>query len=146
MASSSGAAKSASTTKWAGSSSGVEGDIDGIANDNKGGAAVIVPGLGPVAVTTGNSWVSSLAARFGVTNGNWLFYGTAGGGWVNSSDITVTNLTTGVSLTGEGRSSSAGLFGVGFEYAFGNNWTAKFEYDPLSLGSRSYRLKSALIG
>jgi hypothetical protein len=51
-------------------------------------------------VTSNNRWITTLAARFGVTNGSWLFYGKAGGGGVGSDDFTVTNLTTGASFTG----------------------------------------------
>jgi hypothetical protein len=51
--------------------------------------------LGSIQVTSNNRWITTLAARFGVTNGPWLFYGKAGGGWVGSDDFTDTNLTTG---------------------------------------------------
>ena len=30
--------------------------------------------------------------RFGVTNGPWLFYGKAGGGWVGNNSFTITNV------------------------------------------------------
>jgi hypothetical protein len=50
-------------------------------------------------VTSNNRRIATLAARFGVTNGPWLFYGKAGGGWVGNDDFTVTNLTTGASTT-----------------------------------------------
>jgi tripartite-type tricarboxylate transporter receptor subunit TctC len=60
---------------------------------------VFIPTLGSIQVTSNNRWITTLAARFGVTNGPWLFYGKAGGGWVGSDDFTVTNLTTGSSIT-----------------------------------------------
>ena len=50
-------------------------------------------------MTSNNRRIATLAARFGVTNGPWLFYGKAGGGWVGNDDFTVTNLTTGASTT-----------------------------------------------
>ena len=59
-----------------------------------------------------NRWITPLAARFGVTNGPWLFYGKAGGGWVGSDDFTVTNLTTGASITGSNNSNSGWLVGA----------------------------------
>jgi outer membrane immunogenic protein len=73
-----------------------------------------------------------------------MFYGKAGGGWVN---LTITNLTTGVSLTcgtfstltNCGNNNTGGwLVGAGFEYAFTNNWTVKLEYDYLGLGNRTF--------
>jgi outer membrane immunogenic protein len=38
----------------------------------------------------------------GVTNGPWLFYGKAGGGWVGSDDFTITRLTPLASVTASG--------------------------------------------
>ena len=58
---------------------GVEWDIDGAANNNNS-ATVFIPGAGTIQVTSNNRWITTLAARFGVTNGPWLFYGKAGGG------------------------------------------------------------------
>jgi outer membrane immunogenic protein len=39
--------------------------------------------------------MTTLAARFGVTLGTWLFYGNGGGGWVGNNNFTITNVTTG---------------------------------------------------
>jgi len=121
---------------------GIEGDIDGIANKSRGTSAV-VPGVGTIAAT-GNAdgnWVSTIAARFGYANDHWLFYGKAGGGWVNGSgNVTLANLTTGNSITFAGDGTRSGyLLGGGIEYAITNNWTIKGEYDYLGLsGSRSF--------
>ena len=76
--------------------------------------------------------------RFGVTNGPWLFYGKAGGGWVGSDDFTITNLTTGASITGSNNSNSGWLVGVGIEWAFLPNWSAKVEYNFLGLDDRRF--------
>ena len=65
---------------------GFEWDIDGAANNNNAGT-VFVPALGTIQVTSNNRWITTLAARFGVTNGYWLFYGKAGGGWVGNDDF-----------------------------------------------------------
>ena len=74
-----------------------------------------------------------------------LLYGKAGGGWVGSNNLTVTNLTTGASFTcgsflnNCGNNNNGGwLVGAGFEYAFTNNWTVKAEYDYLGLGNRTF--------
>jgi hypothetical protein len=67
---------------------------------------VFIPTVGTIQVTSNDRWITTLAARFGVTNGwfggtnnNWLFYGKAGVGWVGNDDFTITNLTTGASIT-----------------------------------------------
>ena len=115
---------------------GIEWDIDGAANNNNTGT-VFIPGAGTIQVTSNNSWITTLAARFGVTNGPWLFYGKAGGGWVGS-DFTITNVTTGASITGSNNSNSGFLVGVGVEWAFLPNWSAKLEYDFLGLDDRRF--------
>jgi outer membrane immunogenic protein len=63
-----------------------------------------------------NRWITTLAARFGVTNGPWLFYGKAGGGWVGNEDFTITNLATGASITASNNSNSGWLVGAGMGF------------------------------
>jgi opacity protein-like surface antigen len=38
------------------------------------------------------------------------------------------------------------LIGLGLEYAFFNNWTAKFEYDYLGFDSKNVSLHNDLLG
>jgi outer membrane immunogenic protein len=117
---------------------GLEWDIDGAANNNNTGT-VFIPTVGTIQVTSNNRWITTLAARFGVTNGSWLFYGKAGGGWVGSDDFTVTNLTTGASFTGSNNNTNSGwLVGAGIEWAFLPNWSAKVEYNYLGLDDRTF--------
>ena len=123
---------------------GGEWDFDWAANNN--GAGVFIPGVGNIVVTNNNRWITTVAARFGYAFDQLLFYGKAGGGWVGNNNLTVTNLTTGVSLTcgtftnltNCGNNTGGWLVGAGVEYAFANNWTVKFEYDYLGLGNRTF--------
>ena len=123
---------------------GGEWDLDWASNHNNGNG-VITP-LGTFVVTNNDRWITTLAARFGWAVDHWLFYGKAGGGWVgnNNNSLTVTNITTGVSITCGSFSTNCGnntggwLVGAGFEYAFTNNWTVKLEYDYLGLGNRTF--------
>jgi hypothetical protein len=73
-----------------------------------------------------------------VTNGPWLFYGKVGGGWVGTDDFTITNLTTGASITGSNNGNSGWLVGAGIEWAFAPNWSAKVEYSFLGLDDRTF--------
>jgi outer membrane immunogenic protein len=118
---------------------GVEGEFDGAAN-NHNGVGVFVPALGDtIAVTSNNRWIGTLAARFGWAFNNVLFYGKAGGGWVGNNGFTVTDVTTGTSISSSGNNTRSGwLLGAGIEWAFLNNWTIKLEYDYLGLNSRTF--------
>jgi outer membrane immunogenic protein len=117
---------------------GVEADFDGVTNNNDTGT-VFIPALGPVQVTSNNRWITTVAARFGLTNGYWLFYGKAGGGWVGNEDFTVTNLRTGSSFSISNDNSNSGwLVGAGIEWAFAPNWSAKVEYNYLGLEDRTF--------
>ena len=98
-----------------------------------------MPGVGTIQVTSNNRWITTLAARFGLAFDRWMFYGKAGGGWVGNDNFIITNVTTGASITGSNSSSNSGwLVGVGFEWAFANNWSAKVEYDYLGLTNRTF--------
>jgi len=126
---------------------GVEGDIDGIANNNNRSVAVAIGGLGPFVVTSNSTnWVATVAARFGWAVDHWLFYGKAGGGWVgNNNGFTVTNVTTGAAVSsGNGSTAGGWLLGAGVEYAINNNWSLKGEYNYIGLGNRTVVLPVAL--
>jgi outer membrane immunogenic protein len=124
---------------------GGEWDFDWAANNNNS-TGVIIPGVGNILVTNNNRWITTVAARFGFAVDHWLFYGKAGGGWVGTNNLTVTNVTTGVSLTcgnftNCGNNNTGGwLVGAGIEYAFAPNWTVKAEYDYLGLGNRNFSI------
>src|SRR5262249_44139564 len=78
-----------------------------------------------------------------VTNGYWLFYGKAGGGWVGNADFTINNLTTGTSITASINNTNNGwLVGAGIEWAFAPNWSAKVEYSYLGLDDRTFIVPS----
>jgi len=119
---------------------GAEADADWISRDNNNGTGIVVPGIvGPIAVSSNSTWITTAAARFGIAADRALFYGKAGGGWVGENNLTITNVTTGTSITGtNSRSRSGFLLGGGIEYAVTNNWTIKAEYDYLGLSSRNF--------
>jgi outer membrane immunogenic protein len=124
---------------------GGEWDFDGVARSGHG-TGISIPAVGNIVVTSNNHFISTLAARFGyATVDHLLFYGKAGGGWVGTSDLTITNLTTGVSLTcgsftNCGNSNAGWLVGAGLEWMFVPNWSVKVEYDFIGLGSRTFAI------
>jgi outer membrane immunogenic protein len=120
---------------------GGEWDFDWAANNN-GATGVVIPAVGTIVVTNNNHWITTVAARFGFATDHWLFYGKAGGGWVGSNNLAITNVTTGVSLTcgnfaNCGNNNGGWLVGAGAEWMFVPNWSVKVEYDYLGLGNRT---------
>jgi outer membrane immunogenic protein len=130
---------------------GLEGDFDWASNNNSTNGVVITGPLGlghTFAAGVNNGWITLFTGRLGVAFDHVLVYGKGGGAWVGNSGLTVTDVTTGFALSGSNNNSSSGwTAGGGIEWAFTNNWTVKFEYDYIGLGSRSFTvpLTSAVL-
>jgi outer membrane immunogenic protein len=128
---------------------GGEWDFDWAGSHN--GPGVFIPGVGPVQISGHSRYITTVAARFGYAIDQWLVYGKAGGGWVGNNNLSVTDLTTGVSVscgtftnfTNCGNNSGGWLVGAGAEWAFAPHWSLKFEYDYLGLGNRSFTIPAA---
>jgi outer membrane immunogenic protein len=109
---------------------GLEADIAG--SGIKNNLASIGTPFGPI--TANFSWnsLTTLAPRFGYAVDNWLVYGKVGGAW---ADVGVSvNAPFGFSSSAGG-TASGWVAGVGAEYAFRNNWSAKIEYNHFDFGS-----------
>jgi outer membrane immunogenic protein len=113
---------------------GVEGTFDGTSISKTSGlVGTTILGVPSILQGSANTnWDSTIAARFGYAQNNWLFYGKAGGGWADNS-ATITNLTTGRSVSAS-NTTGGWLVGAGIEYGLTRNWTVKAEYDYLALG------------
>ena len=116
---------------------GVEADFDWLSNNHNSSNAISTP-IGALQFSANDRWITTLAGRVGVAADNWLFYAKGGGGWVGVNNPTLTNLTTGGSISVSNSNSNSGwLAGAGIEWAFAPNWTAKIEYDFLGLNNSS---------
>lgn len=118
---------------------GFEGDLDWA---NITGSKTIVPTIAGLPIgggltlnmTTNTSAVGTARARFGAALDNWLLYGT-GGVAFDKSSASATSIagvpcgTLGVIPNCSGSSWKPGLAaGLGAEWGFAHNWTAKAEY------------------
>ena len=82
--------------------------------------------------TTKNNWDFDVAARFGLAYGQALLYSKVGAAWGNFtfSDTYSGNYCAPTCYSESGSATLPGvLLGLGFEYAFLPNWTAKLEYN-----------------
>jgi len=85
-----------------------------------------------VTCETKNTWLSTFRGRIGYAFDRWMPYITAGGAYGN------VKATISAPIVGTLVSASSGQLGwtagVGLEYAFLSNWSAKIEYLYVDLG------------
>ncbi len=119
---------------------GIEGDFDWFANNNNSGGGTDLANGSTVQASNNGRWLTTLTGRLGVVGwNNVLFYGKGGGAWVGSNNLTLTNLTTGGSVSlGNSNTNTGWTAGAGVEWMFARNWTAKVEYDYVGLSSKSF--------
>jgi outer membrane immunogenic protein len=123
---------------------GIEADFDWLANNHNSSNAIDT-NIGAIQFSANNRWLTTIAARFGVAADNWLFYAKGGGGWVGVGNPTITNLTTGGSISVSNSNSNSGwLAGAGVEVGLAPNWTARLEYDFLGLSSQSHTVTATI--
>jgi outer membrane immunogenic protein len=129
---------------------GFEGDLDWVGNNN-GGRTVVVPAGFPragdvLSLTSNDTRIATVAARFGYGFDRALLYGKVGGGWVANDGFTIVDQTTGAAFVGNtDRSASGWMAGAGLEYAFTYNWTAKVEYDFIGLPGRTFLVPGVVV-
>ncbi len=111
---------------------GIEGDIAASDISQTVNGATLF-GI-PFTAAFTNDTLASLRGRAGVAYNNWLFYGTAGGGWGHDK-VSVT--TGGLNLSSEAW-QSGWTAGAGMEWAFAPNWSGKFEYLHYGLGTTNF--------
>jgi outer membrane immunogenic protein len=107
---------------------GLEAEISGSGINNN------LAMFGPVTASFNWNSLSTLSSRFGYAFDNWLVYGKAGGAW---ADVSASASAFGRQFVAAGGTASGWVAGVGAEYAFRNNWSAKVEYNLLGFGSDS---------
>jgi len=113
---------------------GAEGNFDwaGITNNFLCGAAEFC--------SAEPEWFATLVGRVGSTIGPALFYVNGGIAW---SRDTITNVFAGDTYLGS-QIRPGWTVGVGIEYLFSNNWSAKLEYDYMNFGERPLTVTGSL--
>ena len=125
---------------------GLEGDIDwtNIKGSGTGPVSSFGTTYGTATLSSSVSSISTLRARVGYANDNWLFYGTGGLAVTKAASSftqTVGFLCSSAPPAGPGVCSSksdlhAGLAaGAGVEYGFAPNVSAKLEYMWIGAGA-----------
>jgi outer membrane immunogenic protein len=117
---------------------GAEADFDWLSKTSNSSNTVVLQN--PTAIPTGstasfsvnNRWLTTVVGRVGYAWDRVLFYGKGGGAWVGSNNPSLT--IDGAPVAISASNGSWGFTGgVGIEWAFSGNWSARFEYDFVGL-------------
>jgi outer membrane immunogenic protein len=122
---------------------GAEAMFDWAPNTNNN---ITATGAGPAAGSSAtaqlnNRWLTTVTGKLGYAWDRVLLYGKGGGAWVgqNNSNVSVTTAgaTTATSLSSNS-TNSGWTAGIGVEWAFAGNWSARAEYDYIGLTNQTY--------
>jgi len=107
---------------------GLEAEVSGAGIKNN------LASFGPITASFNWNSLATLSSRFGYAFDNWLVYGKAGAAW---ADVSANVSAFGMQMVSAGGTANGWVAGVGAEYAFQNNWSAKIEYNAFGFGSDS---------
>ena len=83
-------------------------------------------------ITSNDTGIATLAARFGIAINQALLYGKVGGGWVGNNGFTITDLNTTAQFVGDTSHTFGGwMVGAGLEYAWTSNWSGRALLSPM---------------
>jgi outer membrane immunogenic protein len=108
----------------------------------------LVPGTtNTAAVTLNNRWATMATVKLGYAWDRLLLYGKGGGAWVGTSSpgLTVNNVPAAFTSTGNNNNFGATL-GLGVEWAFAGNWSARAEWDAILLQNQSVTVSGSAFG
>jgi outer membrane immunogenic protein len=105
---------------------GVEGDWDWSGVKGSVGCPV-----GTATCAAESNWLATFRGRFGYAFDRWLPYFTVGGAY---GDVKTTYTPIAGAVVSTSKSQLGWTAGVGLEYAFLGNWSAKIEYLYVDLG------------
>jgi outer membrane immunogenic protein len=122
-----------------------------------GSTACIVTAASPVTVTGANCTdkidaLGTAAVRLGVAFDHLLIfdhllvYGKGGAAWANNGYQIKINLAPGTLVFSTNELKWGWMLGIGAEYAFTNNWSAKIEYNYMDMGSHAQRFTDSIGG
>jgi outer membrane immunogenic protein len=126
---------------------GAEAMFDWLANTNNTVNVSNIPGAAAgttAAATLNNRWVTTATGKLGYAWDRVLLYGKGGGAWVGTSNTSATVASplpvfNGLNVPVSGPDNASGwTAGIGVEWAFSGNWSARAEYDYIGLQNQTY--------
>ena len=127
---------------WGGVVVGAEAMFDWIPNTtntfNTTNANIAAfPGTNTASATLNSRWLTTATGKLGYAWNTVLLYGKAGGAWVGANNPNLTVNGGGQTLTSSTTNNFGWTAGVGVEWAFAGNWSARAEYDYIGLQNQS---------
>jgi outer membrane immunogenic protein len=109
------------------------------------GATAPTPGTIASATFT-NRWVTTATGKLGYAWDRVLLYGKGGGAWVGANNPSLTVGGAGQTLSSSTTNNFGWTAGVGIEWAFAGNWSARAEYDYIGLQNQSTTVTGGAFG
>jgi outer membrane immunogenic protein len=94
-------------------------------------------GANTASATFNSRWVTTATGKLGYAWDRVLVYGKGGGAWVGANNPNATVNGAGVTLSSSTTNNFGWTAGVGVEWAFAGNWSARAEYDYIGLQNQS---------
>ncbi len=94
---------------------------------------------------TRQSWLATITGRIGITYDTALFYIKGGAAYTRADHFITAQIPSPLDESGGGRIRGRTV-GAGMEYALGNSWTMRLEYDYLDFGSRTVDMNNIATG
>jgi outer membrane immunogenic protein len=120
---------------WGGVVIGAEAMFDALPNTTN--TWNVTNGSDTATSTLNSRWLTTATGKLGYAWDRWLVYGKGGGAWVGANNPNLTVNGTPVTLSGNTTTNFGWTAGVGVEWAFAGNWSARIEYDFIGLQNQS---------
>jgi outer membrane immunogenic protein len=124
---------------WGGVVIGAEAMFDWLPNTKNTITLSSPPGTPVGNATINNRWLTTATGKLGYGWDRVLLYGKGGGAWVGANNSGITTIPGGAAV---GLTGPINIFGwtagLGVEWAFWGNWSARAEYDYIGLQNATY--------
>ena len=129
---------------WGGLVIGAEAMFDWAPNQNNNITAT--NGVNTATAQINNRWLTTATGKLGYAWDRVLVYGKGGGAWVgqNSSSLAINGVPS--SFSSSSSTNWGWTAGLGVEWAFWGNWSARAEYDYIGLNNQSFTVSATAPG
>jgi outer membrane immunogenic protein len=130
---------------WGGVVVGAEAMFDWLPNTSNTITATS-PGGATASLNINNRWLSTATGKLGYAWDRVLLYGKGGGAWVGTNNPSLTVGGVPVGLSTSNSNNFGWTAGLGVEWAFFNNWSARAEWDYVRLQNQTVTVNPGGIG